>query len=296
MIINWFPGHMTKALRMMEKELDVVDLIIYVLDGRAPFSCVNPSFKAIIKNKPIIYVINKIDLCNDEQTKRWSAFFQKEENAVCLQLNSTLSNTAKVVVENMKKLLTKKLERNAKKGIFIPMRAMVIGVPNCGKSTLINNLCGKGKTITGDRPGVTRGKQWVKIDKSVEVLDTPGTLWPDLSNNIVAHNLAYIGAIREEVLDIPSLALDFIEDLNKLDENILKDRYKIEFDEQNEPIEIYEKICKSRGFVLRGNNFDYERCARAIFDDFKKGRLGKITLDVYDKIFNDNQSQQSEEI
>lgn len=283
--INWFPGHMTRALRMMEKEIDVVDLIIYVLDGRAPFSCVNPSFKSIIKNKPIIYIINKIDLANDEQTKLWKNYFSQGENQVCIELNSTLSNTAKVVIENMKKLLSSKLEKNAKKGIFIPMRAMVIGVPNCGKSTLINNLCGKGKTITGDKPGVTRGKQWVKIDKSVEIMDTPGTLWPDLSNEIVSHNLAYIGAIREEVVDISSLALDFINDIKEIDANLLKQRYKIEFDDETEALEIYEKICKARGFIQRGNNYDYERCSRAIFDDFKKGRLGKITVDIYSNIF-----------
>lgn len=280
MNINWFPGHMTKALRMMEKEIEVIDLVIYVLDGRAPFSCENPSFKRIIKNKPIIYVINKIDLANDEQTRKWQRFFSNGENVDCVLLNSTLSNSSKIIKESMKNLLSAKLEKNKRKGVFMPMRAMVIGVPNCGKSTLINNLCGKSKTITGDRPGVTRGKQWVKIDESIELLDTPGTLWPDLSNEKIAHNLAYIGAIKEEVLDISSLALDFIVDINQIDENILKNRYNIEFELDEQPIEIYEKICKARGFVLKGNNFDYERCARAILDDFKKGRLGKITLDI----------------
>lgn len=280
MIINWFPGHMNKALKMMEKELDVVDVIIYVLDGRAPLSCDNPSFKSITKNKPIIYVINKIDLANDEKTKKWQKFYNSQENSLCILLNSTLSNSSKIIVESAKKMLSKKLEKNKAKGIFLPMRAMVIGVPNCGKSTLINNLCGKGKTITGDKPGVTRGKQWVKIDNSLEVLDTPGTLWPDLTDYTVSHNLAYIGSIKEEVLDVASLALDFISDINKIDENILKDRYKIDFSSDDELIDIFEKICKARGFVLRGNNFDYERCARAILDDFKKGRLGKITLDL----------------
>lgn len=280
MVINWFPGHMTKALRMMEKELDVVDVIIYVLDGRAPFSCENPSFKNITKNKPIVYVINKIDLSNEEQIKKWQKYFSEGENRLCVLLNSTLSNSSKIIKDCMNKLLIKKLEKNKKKGINIPLRAMVIGVPNCGKSTLINNLCGKGKAITGDKPGVTRGKQWVKIDEGIEMLDTPGTLWPDLENDKVAHNLAYIGSIKEEVLDISSLALDFISDLNKIDKSILTNRYNIEFDENDELIDIYEKICKKRGFVLKGNNYDYERCARALFDDFRKGRLGKITLDI----------------
>ena len=161
---------------------------------------------------------------------------------------------------------------------------MVLGVPNSGKSTLINNLCGQGKTITGNKPGVTKGKQWVKIASGIELLDTPGTLWPAFDNNQVAHNLAYIGSIKEEVLDIPSLSLDFIMDLNKIDIGIINNRYKITIEPEDEPIDILEKICASRGFLLRGGELDYDRGASALINDFKSGRLGRITLETVNDV------------
>lgn len=279
MKINWFPGHMSKALSMMEKELKVVDVVVYVLDARAPFSCVNPSFESIIGNKPIIYVLNKYDLANSFLTKQWQQYFTGE-NKRCVLLNSTESGSAKVIKDCTKTMLIKKLESNRRKNINIPLRMIVIGVPNSGKSTLINNLCGKGKTVTGDRPGVTRGKQWIRIDDGLEVLDTPGTLWPNFDNERVANNLAYIGSIKEEVLDVASLALEFISDMINIDKKMLENRYSIEIKDGDTPIEIYERICKSRGYILRNHEFDYDRCAHALLDDFRKGRLGKLTLDI----------------
>ena len=283
MVIQWFPGHMTKALRMMEKEIKIVDAIIYVLDARAPFSCVNPKLNALVEGKPIIYVLNKCDMASAEVSKQWQSYFKNNSNE-CIMLNSTESGTAKKVETAIKSALSSKIEKLKNKGVNAILRAMVLGVPNSGKSTLINNLCGQGKTITGNRPGVTKGKQWVKIASGIELLDTPGTLWPAFDNNQVAHNLAYIGSIKEEVLDIPSLSLDFIIDLNKIDVNILKNRYKIEFDETNEPIDILEKICVSRGFLLRGGDLDYDRGAAALINDFKAGRLGKISLETINDI------------
>lgn len=293
MIINWFPGHMNKALQMMQNELDLIDIAVYVLDSRAPFSCVNPSFVDIVKNKPIIYVLNKADLVKPEDLLKWQKYF-KGENITNITLNSTESNSSKKLLDAVKNLNVKKLVKNEKRGITIPLRMMIIGVPNCGKSTLINNLCGKGKAITGDRAGVTRGKQWVTVADNLEVLDTPGTLWPNLENTNIAHNLAYIGSIKEEVLDVSSLALDFIIDILKKDKTLLEKRYNIDVEDyqfidteniyddedlKQFALEIYENICKKRGFLLKNREFDYERCARAILDDFKKGRLGKIILD-----------------
>jgi ribosome biogenesis GTPase A len=278
MDIQWFPGHMTKALRMMEAEIAVVDLVIYVLDSRAPFSCVNPSFKEIIGKKPIIYVFNKMDLADEGLVQKWAHVFSKE-NAKSILLDSTLSGSGKKVVEAMKELLQSKIEKNRKKGIVMPLRAMVIGVPNSGKSTLINNLSGKGKAITGNRPGVTRGKQWVKIADNIELLDTPGTLWPSFENKQVAKHLAYIGSIRDQVLNLEDLALSLIEDLKIINPTLLETRYGFKINNQT-PLEIYEQICKVRGLLIKGGDYDYARGATTILDDFRKGKFGRITLDT----------------
>lgn len=277
--INWFPGHMTKALRMMEKEIKIVDAIIYVLDSRAPFSCVNPKLNSLVNGKPIIYILNKADLANEGLNKEWLAYFNSKQNAKCVMLSSVESGSTKIIESAVKEMLKPKIEKYKNKNISINLRAMVIGVPNSGKSTLINNLCGKAKAITGNKPGVTKGKQWVKIASGLEILDTPGTLWPAFDNNIVAHHLAYIGSIKEEVLDIPTLSLDFINDVNRIDENILKNRYKIDFDKSNTALEILEKICVARGYKIKGDELDYDRGAYALINDFKQTRLGRITLE-----------------
>lgn len=278
MVIQWFPGHMTKALRMMEKEIKIVDAIIYVLDARAPFSCVNPKLNTIIGEKPIIYVLNKCDMANMEANKEWQEYFAKL-GANCIMLNSTESGTSKKVESAVRVALSAKIEKMKTKGFNTILRVMVLGVPNSGKSTLINNLCGVSKAITGNRPGVTKGKQWVKIANGIEILDTPGTLWPAFDNNQVAHHLAYIGSIKEEILDVPSLSLDLIRDLNLINPNILIDRYNIQILEEDEPINILESICKSRGYLLKKNELDYDRGAFALLNDFKSNRLGKISLE-----------------
>ncbi len=269
---------MKSALDIMAKELKNVDLIIYVLDSRAPFSCLNPSFDKIASKRPVIYVLSKCDLSNDARTDYFQKYFEQKENSACVKVNSTISGSAKVIKTLMKTMLTKKADWNKRKGLNIPFRAMVIGVPNSGKSTLINNLASKGKTITGDKPGVTRGKQWVAIDDNINLLDTPGTLWPDIENEVVGTRLAYIGSIKNEILDIASLGLEFVGDMIKLDPKILENRYNIEV-KNNPKLQIFEEICKKRGFISRGGEVDYERGAIGILDDFKKGRLGKITLD-----------------
>ena len=278
MKINWFPGHMKSALDVMTKELKNVDLIIYVLDSRAPFSCLNPSFDKIASKRPVIYVLSKCDLSNDAETDYWKSFFDGKENSACIKINSTVSGSAKVIKTLMKNMLVKKADWNKRKGLNIPFRAMVIGVPNSGKSTLINNLASKGKTITGDKPGVTRGKQWVAIDDNINLLDTPGTLWPDIENEVVGTRLAYIGSIKNEILDVASLGLEFISDMLKKDPKILENRYNLNTQNKSK-LQVFEEICQKRGYITRGREIDYERGAISILDDFKKGRLGKITLD-----------------
>lgn len=279
MLIQWFPGHMTKALRAMEEDIKLVDLVIYVLDARAPFSCVNPKFAEVIGQKPIIYVLNKSDLADEKETKKWQNYFTSQ-NSLCVLLNSTQTNSTKILLDKIRFLLQKKIQKYQNKGVSMINRAMVLGVPNSGKSTLINNFCGKYKAITGDKPGVTKGRQWVRIGGEFELLDTPGTLWPSFENQEIAKNLAYIGSIRDEVLDVPSLSLDFIEKISKTYPNLLKERYNISL--EGEPLEILENICKSRRFLLKGNEIDYDRGSRAVLDDFRKGRLGKISLDWFE--------------
>lgn len=282
MRIQWYPGHMTKALRMMETEIKNVDLVIYVLDSRAPFSCVNPSFSRVIGSKPIIYAFNKIDLADMTLVKYWENHF-KTENSDTVILNSTMSGSAKQVADKMRSLLKPKLEKNKEKGIVMPLRALVLGVPNSGKSTLINNLSKKGKTITGNRPGVTKGKQWVRVDSGIELLDTPGTLWPSFDNEVVATHLAYIGSIRDQVIDTEGLAYNLLEDMKAIDPQILTERYGFDVRDM-ETLEIFDEICKKRGFLFKKNDYDYGRGAIAILDDFRKGRLGKFTLDTPEKI------------
>lgn len=283
MIIQWFPGHMTKALRLMEKEIKIVDTIIYVLDSRAPFSCVNPKFATLIDNKPIIYVFNKCDISDKAKVDEWINYFKKD-NVRCVTLDSTASGSGKKLETAIRDVLKDKIAKFKLKNMTPTLRAMVIGVPNCGKSTLINNLCGKAKTVTGNKPGVTKGKQWVKIASGIELLDMPGTLWPAFDNTKVAKHLAYIGSIKEEVLDIPELALDFIGDMRELDKTILENRYSINIENEDTNLEVLEKICESRKYVVRGGDYDYDRCCYAIISDFKSGKLGKICLESVSQI------------
>jgi len=281
MVIQWYPGHMTKAFRLMEKEIKIVDVILYVLDSRAPFSCVNPKFPSLIGDKPIIYVFNKSDIADKSKLDAWINGYFKTENTRCIVLDSTTSGTGKKVENAILDVCKPKIEKFKAKGIKPTLRAMVIGVPNCGKSTLINNLCGKAKTVTGNKPGVTKGKQWVKIASGIELLDMPGTLWPAFDNTQVAKHLAYIGSIREEVLDIPELALDFVGDIRAIDQSILENRYSIKINDDITNLEVIESICNSRKYMLRGGDFDYDRCCSAIISEFKQGKLGKITLDDF---------------
>lgn len=278
MVIQWYPGHMDKALREMKNNAKLVDAILYVLDARAPFSCLNPKFDTIIGSKPVIMVLNKADLIEKDDLIRFEQHF-KANNIPVVALNSTITNATKPIIDSANLLLGEKVERFKNKGVNIPLRLMVIGVPNSGKSTLINNVCGNKKTITGDKPGVTRSNQWVKISNGFELLDTPGTLWPSFDNPQVARNLAYIASIKDDVLDVEELAFAFIDDLREKYFDALRSRYNLNVNDEATTIEIFDEICQNRGFILRGGEIDYNRGARAILDDFRKGRIGKLVLD-----------------
>lgn len=277
MKINWFPGHMKKALDMMKIELKKVDLVIYVLDARIPKSSLNPSFKSICSNKPIIFVLNKTDMADEIQTKKWINYLKDETNEV-INLDCRKSGTTVAIKTKMKQMLQPKIEHNERKGIKIPLRAMVIGVPNCGKSTLINNFCGKAKAITGNKAGVTKGKQWVKVDDMIELMDTPGTLYPNIDDSNVANKLAFVGSVKDEVLDFGDLGYAFLELITKIYPELVSKRYDINL-EDKEIIEIMEEICYKRGISPKNKEVDYEKTGRAIIDDFRKGRLGNISLE-----------------
>lgn len=275
--IHWFPGHMTKALRLIESELKNIDVVIYVLDARAPLSCINPSLDNLTNNKPILYVLNKEDLANSEKTEKYIKYLKKD-NTDCVSTNSTLTKINDYVITKINSLCKQKIDKYKEKNINITVKAMVVGVPNCGKSTLINSLCNKAKTVSGNKPGVTRGKQWVRISSNIELLDMPGTLWPSFSNQTTAKNLAYIGSIKDDVLDINELSLEFIKDIINLDKTILEKRYNIKIEKQDEPVDILEKIGYSRKFLIKGGEIDYDRTSFTLLDEFRKGKLGRITL------------------
>jgi ribosome biogenesis GTPase A len=274
--INWFPGHMQKALRMMEAEAKNVDALIYVLDSRAPFACLNPEFVRIIGSKPILYVLNKIDLADEKKIKEIKTKLPGE-NKLVIELNSTASGAIGLVTSSLNSLCKATIEKYKNKGVNYFVRAMVLGVPNCGKSTLVNNLCGSKKAITGNKPGVTKGKQWVKLSNNIEILDTPGTLWPNLIDEGEAKKLAFIGSIKDDVVEVEQLSLFLLEALLKTYSKELEERFSVQV-ENKTPLEIMEEIAERRKYVVRGGEIDYERTAKAILDDFRKGRIGKITL------------------
>ncbi len=279
-MINWFPGHMAKAMRIIEENLRIADVVIYVLDSRAPYSCINPNFESMLGRTPVIYALNKADLGDVTRVKRWCEYFSVN-NRQALTLNATASKTASPMVAAIKELSGEKIAKYREKGVRTTVKCMVLGVPNTGKSTIINNLCGSAKTVTGNKAGVTRGKQWVRVNDYLEVLDTPGTLYPKLEDQKIARRLAYIGSIKDEILDTFELACSLSEELNAIEPSIINSRYNVE---NSAGEECMARIARARGYLLRGGEPDVERAAVAFTDDFRKGRLGKITLDSVEEL------------
>lgn len=275
MNINWFPGHMSKSLREIDDRIKLAGAVIYVLDSRAPLSCINPAFDEIIKNKPTVYVFNKADMVKAGELASLMKRFDTP-TSVAVKLNATNSGAGKIISEKLRELSKDYIAKKQEKGVRAVIRAVVIGVPNSGKSTLINNLCGKGKTVTGNKAGVTKMQQLIRVSDYLEVVDTPGTLYPKLDNYFVALNLAFIGSIKDEVLEIYGVSLELIKRLTELRTG-LKERYGIE--PSGDAEKDLELIGRKRGFIERGGEVDLERAAYAVIDDFRKGRMGKIILD-----------------
>ncbi len=267
---------MTKAIRMMEDNLRLVDALIYVIDARAVSSCINPLFSRLINGKKVLYVFNKCDLVDSRLLRQWEIAFEKQGKDYVKAIGT--SGDCSQIVSGLKKVMSDKLEKYAKKGANINVRAMVVGVPNSGKSTIINSMIKKAKAVTGDRPGVTRGKQWLSVD-GVDFLDTPGTLWGKFEDQNAAHHLAYIGSVKEDVLDVVELSCDFIGELKEISPQGLCDRYGIG-DLDKSDYDLLEEIAARRGFKMRADVLDTQRAAKTLIDDFRKGRLGKIMLEL----------------
>lgn len=277
MHIQWYPGHMTKAMRMMQESIRIVDCVIYVLDCRAVESCLNPEFDRMIANKPVLYVLNKADLVEPSDATKWTNYFASIDKA-CIAVSSLDGKQRTRILEKLRFINRQKLQAYAQKGVNKSIRCMVVGVPNTGKSTLINSLCGSKRTITGNRPGVTRGKQWVSLEQGVELLDTPGSLPPAFADQLRARNLAFIGSIKEDILPLDELALELVEYLRNHHPSAFLQRYKLqEFTGDN--IAVLNDVAKARGFLNGKNGYDFDRAARAVIDDFRKQRMGKIMLD-----------------
>ncbi len=277
MNIQWFPGHMTKALREMQESAKIIDAFGYVLDARAPFACFNPAFESVIGNKPCVFILNKCDLADSAKVAKWCEYFSGK-GLQYVKASATVSGEANKIVSAFVSATEQLRIKYKQKNIVKPIRCLILGVPNSGKSTIINCIAGRKTVITGDKPGVTKGKQWVRLASGLELLDTPGTLWPKFDEPITALHLAYIGSIKDDVVDIVELSRELLCELNVLYPEALSSRYGITMGEN--VADCFRQIAVKRGFLMRGGSVDDERTAKAILDDFRKGKLGHLTLEL----------------
>lgn len=275
--INWYPGHMKKTRELIETSLKMVDLVIEVVDARIPSSSRNPIIDQLIKGKQRVIVLNKSDLSDANANSEWSEKFKSEGNLV-LAMNCMSGQGVNKLFKLLETLQAKKNEGQIRNK---PLRMMIVGVPNVGKSSLINRMTGRKSAKTGDRPGVTKGKQWLSLPNGMQLLDTPGILWPKFEDPKVGLDLAFCGSIKDEILDVADLALELIKVLQERYPEFLCGRYKLE-EVCETPLETMEAIAMKRGFILPGKRIDYERCAKTVLDEFRSGTIGNITLEKAD--------------
>lgn len=275
--VNWYPGHMTKARRMMQENMLLIDLVIEVLDARIPMSSRNPDIDELAKNKSRIVLLNKSDLADPKVNQKWMKYFERQ-GAHVLEINSKSGAGVKNIRGLVEKACKEKIERDKKRGIVNrPIRAMVVGIPNVGKSTFINAFAGKACTKTGNKPGVTKGKQWIRMGKSLELLDTPGILWPKFEDRTVGMHLAYIGSVNDEILVMEELAAALIGTIRTRYPGFLEQRYQIS--EEGSENELLERIAESRKCYAKGESLDLKKAAGILVDDFRSGRIGRMTLE-----------------
>ncbi|EOU1739489.1 ribosome biogenesis GTPase YlqF [Clostridium perfringens] len=278
MAINWFPGHMVKTKREIQNNLKLVDAVIEIRDARIPKSSKNPDIDTLCAGKPRVILLNKSDLTDPKVTKAWKESLTNDETIV-LEVNALKGEGLSAIKPALLKLLKEKHDRLKAKGLAkITTRAMVVGIPNVGKSTFINKMAKNNIAKTGDRPGVTKNKQWIKTKLGIELMDTPGVLWPKFEDEIVGLNLAFTGAIKDEIMDTEELALKLVERLQETNPEELMTRYKLTELHEN-PLDNLDAIARKRGAIMSGNQIDYNRIAGIILDEFRGGKIGKISLE-----------------
>ena len=278
---QWYPGHMTKAKRMMQENIGLIDLVIELVDARIPLSSRNPDIDELGKNKSRLILLNKSDLADAAANRIWMEYFKKKGFHV-LEVNAKSGQGLKSIQGVVKEACKEKIERDRKRGIKNrPIRAIVVGIPNVGKSTFINSFAGKACTKTGNKPGVTKGKQWIRMNKELELLDTPGILWPKFESEEVGRNLALIGSMNDEILEMTELAGDLIGYLLINYREQLIDRYQMDsLDAMTTPLAVLTHICENRKCYKKGQEADYEKASSIVMEDFRSGRIGRITLEL----------------
>lgn len=284
MNINWYPGHMKKTMDNIRVSLKLVDIVGEIIDSRIPISSKNPVIDDVLKDKPRIMILNKSDMADENETKKWLSYYRKKGyGAVVVDalhskgLDKIYSVAKEMLADKFKKLEEKNLSSKT-------IRMMIVGIPNVGKSTFINSISKRKSAKIGDRPGVTKQVQWIKTKNDLELLDTPGVLWPKFEDERIGLHLAFTGAIKDEIMDIENLAFRFIDELNKRDINILKNRYNLSEDSYEDTLYLMDEIGRNRGAILKKNEIDYFKVANLVFDDFRKVKLGRITLETVEDI------------
>lgn len=277
MLIHWYPGHMAKARRMLQENLKLIDVVVEVIDARAPAATRNPDFDSLFRDKARVVLLNKSDLADPALVKAWVAHFTAQGIAAA-DIVSTTNNGKKTAIAMIEQAAAPKVEKMKQRGIKKTVRVMIVGIPNVGKSTFINRIAGASRAQVGDKPGVTKGKQWVKITPYLELMDTPGLLWPKLENEQYARHLAYLGSIKDDIMNIEELASSLLKDLLQLCPDAVTARYKKLSTELGFDL-LLPAVCESRGFLLAGQEPDTERAARVVLDEFRGGKIGRITLE-----------------